>query len=206
MVPSHPCADEVYQGPLVGANFGVGAKWWALWPDLCQWGMARLSLKRRRGTPFQWAHHPQDGPKGSSVKRFGWQLTLGTLVVPSPTAEASSRVVECHLSDEKEVGAGLMKKKLELVWEIEKFRLDSRPHLDTRQGLWNRPSREGLDFLPLWSCRQWQETGRSGDSCCPLVQCLYIGVYPSEREGSLPPPSGGGTIPDCCLCLWSKQP
>ena len=29
-----------------------------------------------------------------------------------------------------------------------------------------------------------------------LVQGLYIGVYPGEQEGNLPPPSGGETDPD----------
>ena len=40
---------------------------------------------------------------------------------------------------------------------------------------------------------------------CPPAWCLYVGVHPGRREGSLPPPSGGRTDPDCCLCLWSKQ-
>ena len=30
----------------------------------------------------------------------------------------------------------------------------------------------------------------------PLARCLYVGVYPGERAGSLLPPSGGGTDPD----------
>ena len=63
-------------------------------------------------------------------------------------------------------------------------------------GLWNHPPQEGLDSFPL--CSWWQcEVADSGcDSCCPLAWCRYIGVYPSKREGSLPPPSDGGTDSD----------
>ena len=37
-------------------------------------------------------------------------------------------------------------------------------------------------------------------SCVPVHW-----VYPSGREDSLPPPPGGGTGPDFCLCLCAKQ-
>uniref|UniRef100_A0A3P9PNF7 Protein kinase domain-containing protein n=1 Tax=Poecilia reticulata TaxID=8081 RepID=A0A3P9PNF7_POERE len=45
----------------------------------------------------------------------------------------------------------------------------------------------------------------SGHTCCPPSRRLYIGVYPGEREGSLPQPTGGGTGSDCCLCLRTEQ-
>lgn len=36
------------------------------------------------------------------------------------------------------------------------------------------------------------------------AQYLYIGIYPSEQEGSLPPPLGGRTDSDSSLCLWPQ--
>ena len=44
-----------------------------------------------------------------------------------------------------------------------------------------------------------------GSTCCPPAQGLYIMVYTSVHEGSLPPPLNVRTDPDCWLCLWPKQ-
>ncbi|PWA16992.1 hypothetical protein CCH79_00019802 [Gambusia affinis] len=46
---------------------------------------------------------------------------------------------------------------------------------------------------------------RMGILVPPTSRRLYIGVYPGEREGSLPPLMDGGTGSDCCLCLRVKQ-
>ena len=47
---------------------------------------------------------PAIGPKGVG---FGWQPKAGTLTFRSSDAEASSRDVECRLSEEKGAVAGL---------------------------------------------------------------------------------------------------
>ncbi|TWW80554.1 Partitioning defective 3 -like protein B [Takifugu flavidus] len=39
----------------------------AWWPDLCPWSPAGHSPKRQHGTPFPWAHHLQEGPRGSAL-------------------------------------------------------------------------------------------------------------------------------------------
>ena len=78
----------------------------AWWLDLCPCGPARLSPKRQRGTLFQWAHHLQEGPKGSRAKSFGWQLKAVTLAVWSLAAEAYSRDMERHLTEEEGAKAG----------------------------------------------------------------------------------------------------
>ena len=73
--------------------------------ELSPWGF-RLSLKKLRGAPFLWAHHLQEGPKGSGPKSLGWQPKAGNFTVRFPAAEASSRDVECHLSDGEGAQAG----------------------------------------------------------------------------------------------------
>ena len=69
------------------------------WLDLCSWCPVRLSPKRQSGTPFLWVYHLQERSKGSGAKSFGWQPKAGTLAVQYMVVEASSRDVECHLSD-----------------------------------------------------------------------------------------------------------
>ena len=97
----------------------------------------------------------------------------------------------------------LVGKEPELVRKVEKFRLDI-------VGLTSTHSKgSGTSLLE----RGWTlfhsgvatgERRRAGVAIliAPRLGALYVGVYPGGREGSLPPPSGGGTGPDCCLCLW----
>ena len=54
--------------------------------------------------PGMGARH--NGESLVGAKSFGWQPKAGTLVVQSPTAEASSRDVFCHLPEGEEAGSG----------------------------------------------------------------------------------------------------
>ena len=96
MVLSLPYPDTGYWAPLVK----IGQRGWTTtsswWPDSAL----------RGGTPFLWAHHLQEGPKGSGAKCFGWQPKAGTLAVRSLAAETSSRDVENHVSDGEVAGGG----------------------------------------------------------------------------------------------------
>ena len=69
----------------------------------------------------------------------------------------------------------------------------SRTHLDAWLGLWNQSPWDWLNSLSLWSCPGWEAQSRCGHTQCPPTVCLYIGVYPSGREGSLPPSFCWGT-------------
>ena len=96
-----------------------------------------------------------------------------------------------------------MWKEPELVREAEGFRLDI-VGLTSTHGL-------GSGTSPLESWTLFHTGVARGERCragvgifiAPPAVCMYI--YPSGREGSLPPPSGGGTGPDCCLCLCAKH-
>ena len=101
--------------------------------------------------------------------------------------------------------ASLVGKEPELVCEVEKFRLDI-------VGLTSMHSKgSGTSLLE----RGWTlfhsgvatgERRRAGVAIliAPRLGACMLEFTPVD-EGSHPPPSGGGTDPDCCLCLWSKQ-
>ncbi|XP_061626893.1 uncharacterized protein si:dkey-27h10.2 isoform X2 [Phyllopteryx taeniolatus] len=82
-------------------------------------------------------------------------------------------------------------KEPELVCEVENFRLDIVGFASTHS--------LGSGTSPLK--RGWTLSHSGVAKYCPLARRPYIGVHPSGREGSLPPPLGGGTGPGCCLCL-----
>ena len=107
------------------------------------------------------------------------------MAVRSSVAEASSSVTS------------LVGKEPELVRKVEKFRLDI-------VGLTLTHSKGSVEPVFLRGVGL-SSTLQVGNTYCPPTWCLYVGVHPGRRESSLPLPSGGGTDPNCCLCLWSKQ-
>ena len=100
--PKSPLPDMGYLGPLLEPGLGVGHDGGVWWPGLCPWGLAGLSPKRWHGTPFPWAHHLKDGPKGLGARSFGWRSKAGTLAIQSWAAEATSSDVEHHLCNREE--------------------------------------------------------------------------------------------------------
>ncbi|TWW57406.1 Radial spoke head protein 4 -like protein A [Takifugu flavidus] len=102
-------------------GWGTLASTW--WPDLCPWSPAGHSLKRQHGTPFPWAHHLQEGPRGSvgltsthgkgsgtSLLERGWTLyhsgvadgerqRAGVAILVAP--QLSACILEFTLVDER---------------------------------------------------------------------------------------------------------
>ncbi|TWW61317.1 hypothetical protein D4764_05G0014070 [Takifugu flavidus] len=62
---------RVTGAPSWSQAWGWGTLASAWWPDLCLWSPAGRSPKRQHGTPFPWAHHLQEGPRGSGT----WNVT-----------------------------------------------------------------------------------------------------------------------------------
>ncbi|TWW80939.1 hypothetical protein D4764_01G0007540 [Takifugu flavidus] len=62
---------RVTGAPSWSQAWGWGMLASAWWPDLCPWSPAGHSPKRQHGTPFPWAHHLQEGPRGSGT----WNVT-----------------------------------------------------------------------------------------------------------------------------------
>ncbi|TWW62932.1 hypothetical protein D4764_04G0015790, partial [Takifugu flavidus] len=62
---------RVTGAPSWSQAWGWGTLASAWWPDLCPWSPAGRSPKRQHGTPFPWAHHLQEGPRGSGT----WNVT-----------------------------------------------------------------------------------------------------------------------------------
>ncbi|TWW81839.1 hypothetical protein D4764_01G0016540 [Takifugu flavidus] len=62
---------RVTRAPSWSQAWGWGMLASAWWPDLCQWSLAGHSPKRQHGIPFPWAHHLQEGPRGSGT----WNVT-----------------------------------------------------------------------------------------------------------------------------------
>ena len=99
----------------------------------------------------------------------------------------------------------LLGKEPELVHKAERFWLDI-VGLPLMHGLGSGTSLLEMGWTLFHSGVARGERRRAdvGLLIAPRV-CLHVGVYPGGRESSLPPPSGGGTGPDCCLCLHIKQ-
>ncbi|TWW65115.1 R2 Retrovirus-related Pol polyprotein from type I retrotransposable element [Takifugu flavidus] len=62
---------RVTGAPSWSQAWGWGTLVSAWWLDLCPWSPAGHSPKRQHGTPFPWAHHLQEGPRGSGT----WNVT-----------------------------------------------------------------------------------------------------------------------------------
>ena len=143
--------------PGLGPGLGPGTTMSAWWLDCCPRGLARLSLKRRRGIPFLWAHPVREGPQGSGAKSFRWQPKAGTLTVRLLAAEAGSRDVdpqcsldqfaaECEaarikISTSKSEAMVLIRKKVEcLLWVGEEILLQVEKFKYLQRGKWSRRS------------------------------------------------------------------
>ena len=185
-------------GPPPGARPGGGARWRAP-------GGRAFSHGARSGT----ARRNNVGPPshGLTTRRRGHrgrvQCELGGSRKQGPW-RSDPRLQKLTLSTWNVTS--LMGKEPELVREVEKFRLDI-------VGLTSTHSKDsGTTLLE----RGWTlfhsgvangERRRAGVAIlvAPRLSAYMLELTPSGREGSLPPPQGGGTDPDCCLCLWSKQ-
>ena len=157
-------------------------------------GIAGHSPKQRRVTPFTQTHHQREGPKGSGCKcelgsgrRWGpWQSDPRLQKLALRTWNVTS----------------LVGKEPELVHEVEKFRQDIVGLTSTHSKGFSRGV--GLSStleLPL---------GRGAGAgvailIAPRLGACMLELTPvDERVASLRL-WVGGTDPDCCLCLWSKQ-
>jgi hypothetical protein len=72
---------RVTGAPLWSQAWRWGTMASAWWPGFYPRSPAGLSPKRRRGSPFRWAHHLSEGPKGSGALCYGRQPREGTLAV-----------------------------------------------------------------------------------------------------------------------------
>ncbi|TWW77322.1 hypothetical protein D4764_12G0007120 [Takifugu flavidus] len=106
---------RVTGAPSWSQAWGWGTLASAWWPDLCPWSPAGRSPKRQHGTPFPWAHHLQEGPRGSG------HCVLGSSRRQGPW-RSDSRLHKLALGTWNVTS--LVGKEPELVREVEKFRLD----------------------------------------------------------------------------------
>ena len=198
MVLRVPRPDVGHRGPPLEPGLGVGLGGERLVAGPIPMGPGRAQPETMTWDPLPAGSPPAGGAKGvggnaswaGGRRRGPWQsnprlqkLALGTWKVTS-----------------------LVGKEPELVREVEKFRLDIVGlTLTHSKGSGTSLLERGWTFFHSGVVTGERRRAGVAILTAPPAWCLYVGVYPGRREGSLPPPSGGGTDPDCCLCLWSKQ-